>query len=244
MRILDIEIWKKKISLCKSLEDIKPECQDFCTSLGWEYYLFGVVDATSLSSPKITTITNYPEGWWCFYFKEEMQKCDPVVRYCFDKSTPIRWDKLMEIEEYVSPEAEKMMTKAATFGLANGFSIPIKSPSGEVAIFSLATPHLESIDERYNHALHYAQTLSYTLLEAYLRLKAETETNFRITPRERECLFWACEGKTAWEISKIIEVSERTVIFHMTSATKKLGAANRQHAVAKAILHGLIKPVP
>lgn len=245
MRILDMDHFNNSLSTCNSLESTTSICLDFCTQLGWEYYLFGVVDATSLSAPKITTITNYPDAWWTEYFKDNMQKCDPVVRYCFEKNAPIRWDKLMKMEEYTSPTAEQMMIKAASFGLTHGFSVPIKSHSGEVAIFSLTSPSIENIDEQFNHSLPYAQSMSYFLLDAYFRFKSKIIGNdFKITPRERECLFWACEGKTAWEIAHIINISERTVIFHMTSATKKLGASNRQHAVAKAIMHGLIKPVP
>jgi LuxR family transcriptional activator of bioluminescence operon len=53
-------------------------------------------------------------------------------------------------------------------------------------------------------------------------------------------MFWACEGKTTWEISRIVEISERTVIYHLHNSAQKLGASNRQHAVAIAIGKGLI----
>ncbi|MES2826347.1 MAG: LuxR family transcriptional regulator [Pseudomonadota bacterium] len=245
MHTLDINHYNNSLSSCSNLEQAKSICLDFCAQIGWSYYLFGVIDATSLSAPKITTITNYPDGWWALYFKENMQKCDPVVNYCFEKTSPIRWDHLMKMEKYNSPASAQMMSTAATFGLTHGFSVPIKSPSGEVAIFSLVAPEMESLDEQFIQVLPYAQSLSYSLLDTYIRLKGEViNADFKITPREKECLFWACEGKTAWEIAQIIGITERTVIFHMTGATKKLGAANRQHAVAKAIMHGLIKPVP
>ncbi len=236
--------FQEKIEECKTLEEAESICLEFSREFRWEYYLFGVVAATSLSAPKITTITNYPDEWWLYYFKEEMQKSDPVVKYCFERFAPIRWDKLMKMEQYNSPAAEKLMARARELGLVNGMSIPIKSPSGDVAIFSLATSNNDDIENRFMESLFPAQAFSNFLFEAYTRFQANTNETIKLTPRENECLFWACEGKTAWEISKILDVSERTVIFHMTGAAKKLGASNRQHAVAKAILHGLIKPVP
>ncbi|MBF0186421.1 MAG: helix-turn-helix transcriptional regulator [Magnetococcales bacterium] len=57
-----------------------------------------------------------------------------------------------------------------------------------------------------------------------------------LTVRERECLSWTSEGKTAWEIAQILHLSERTIVFHLSNATKKLNATNKVHAVAKAIL--------
>jgi len=62
-----------------------------------------------------------------------------------------------------------------------------------------------------------------------------------ISERERECLQWAAQGKTSWEMSQILNVSESTIIYHLRNATKKLDAANRMHAVVKAVKADLIE---
>lgn len=142
------------------------------------------------------------------------------------------------------PKARKLWRRPKKIGLANGLSVPVKAPSGEVSIFSIATTNEDGIRGRLMNLLPLAQSFSYSLLEAFLRINLASSPVNELTPREKECLFWACEGKTAWEMSKIMDLSERTAIFHLTSATKKLGASNRQHAVAKAIMHGLVKPIP
>jgi len=63
-----------------------------------------------------------------------------------------------------------------------------------------------------------------------------------LTPREVECLSWTAKGKTSWDTSRILEVSENTVIFHLRNAIKKLEVTNRSHAVAKAVEHSKITP--
>ena len=62
----------------------------------------------------------------------------------------------------------------------------------------------------------------------------------QINERERDSLQWAARGKTSWEISQILGISESTVIYHMRNATRKLNAANRLHAVTKALKSSLI----
>jgi len=62
-----------------------------------------------------------------------------------------------------------------------------------------------------------------------------------ISVRERECLQWASIGKTSWEISQIVGLTESTVIYHLRNATRKLDAANRLHAVAKALKASIIE---
>jgi DNA-binding CsgD family transcriptional regulator len=63
-----------------------------------------------------------------------------------------------------------------------------------------------------------------------------------LTPREREVLLWAARGKSNWDISQILSVSESAVNFHITNAMRKLDATGRVMAVLKAIRHGLIIP--
>lgn len=57
----------------------------------------------------------------------------------------------------------------------------------------------------------------------------------RLTARERDCLAWVAEGKSDWDISVILGISEGTARFHVDNARRKLDAVNRAHAVAKTI---------
>lgn len=69
----------------------------------------------------------------------------------------------------------------------------------------------------------------------------QSVSNGTLSDRERECLQWAAKGKTSWEISQILSVTESTVIYHLRNATRKLNAANRIHAVTKALQASLIE---
>lgn len=55
----------------------------------------------------------------------------------------------------------------------------------------------------------------------------------RLTERERDVLAWVAEGKSDWEISIILGLSETTVRFHVDNGRRKLGAVNRAQAVAR-----------
>jgi DNA-binding CsgD family transcriptional regulator len=62
-----------------------------------------------------------------------------------------------------------------------------------------------------------------------------------LSPRELECLRWTSEGKTAWEVGRIIGISEQTAVRHLNNATHKLGCVNKHQAMAKALRRGLIR---
>ena len=61
-----------------------------------------------------------------------------------------------------------------------------------------------------------------------------------LTARERDCLAFVAEGKSDWEISVILGISQSTAKFHVDNARRKLGATNRAHAVARFVASGLL----
>lgn len=62
----------------------------------------------------------------------------------------------------------------------------------------------------------------------------------KLSERERECLLWTAEGKTSFEIGKIVGISEHTVNYYLNTASGKLNATNRVQAVAIALRNDLL----
>ncbi len=62
-----------------------------------------------------------------------------------------------------------------------------------------------------------------------------------LTLREVEVLTWVAQGKSAWEIGKILGITKRTVDEHARSAAHKLGAANRTEATVIALNRHIIE---
>jgi DNA-binding CsgD family transcriptional regulator len=61
-----------------------------------------------------------------------------------------------------------------------------------------------------------------------------------LTPRQRQCLTLARNGKTSQQIACALEISPRTVDQYVGQACKRLGARNRAQAVAEAVTRGEI----
>lgn len=55
-----------------------------------------------------------------------------------------------------------------------------------------------------------------------------------LSKREREVLNWLTRGKTSWDISMILNISERTVNYHVGNIMRKLGVNSRLHAVSES----------
>lgn len=71
--------------------------------------------------------------------------------------------------------------------------------------------------------------------------KANARPAVSLTEREIEALTWSARGKSSADIAVLMEVSERTVNFHIANAMQKFGVATRIQAAVKASLAGIIK---
>jgi len=99
-------------------------------------------------------------------------------------------------------------------------------------------------EQKYRNTI-YLNALQPFIHERILQLSEKNDKNnlkHHLTEREKTCLLWAAEGKTAHNISAILSISEATVVFHLKNSINKLDVINRSQAIAKAVLLGLITP--
>jgi DNA-binding NarL/FixJ family response regulator len=85
----------------------------------------------------------------------------------------------------------------------------------------------------------------HTIISARLAGVARNETwpkLIALNDSEIETLTWVARGKTSAQIATMLDMSKRTVDFHLDNARVKLGATTRTHAAIKAAVGRLIEP--
>jgi len=112
------------------------------------------------------------------------------------------------------------------------------SAAEKLIFVSQSAPDAELLDTEQLFSCHGLTQVIFDQLA--LRAPSRASSAVRITARERECLRWCAEGKTSEEIGIILSLSTHTVNHYLISATKKLNAVNRMHAITIAIRHGIL----
>jgi DNA-binding CsgD family transcriptional regulator len=119
--------------------------------------------------------------------------------------------------------------------------IVLKLPGhvGEAAFFGMTPP---TSPVASNDGLRrQLRVLGSYFHEHILRLHGhQSEQQILLSARELDCLRWTAEGKTAWEASVILGITERTVRFHLNAAREKLQCTTTAQAVAKAVRDNMI----
>lgn len=233
----------KKIKVCDDLSDLKMIMIEVQEKLNFNHMAYAIKLFHTLTNISHLVVSNYPDKWLTRYGEREYIKIDPVVQHCSSSQEPFCWDCF---RNFKNSSVVAFIKDAAAFGLIGGVSIGMQKHNGEVGIFSLAVDHVVKADS----SEYCTAALSLTVLQPYIHEAiARVSSHYKkmakkpkLTPREKECLVWAAEGKKSNEISIILSISEATVVFHLKNSIKKLDVTNRNQAIAKAVLLGIISP--
>ena len=184
----------------------------------------------------------YSLDWIERYKAERYVAIDPVVQIGMRRMLPIDWRDFGSTSEAV----RRFFGEAMEFGVGRqGLSIPIHGRHGDKALFSVTS---NATDEDWRgqrkQFTRDFQLLAMHVHAMLLELEGTPVPDVKLSPRERECLLWIAEGKTAWECSVILGLSLHTVRCYLESARHKLGASSNTHAVAKATKAGLLLSIP
>jgi LuxR family quorum sensing-dependent transcriptional regulator len=161
---------------------------------------------------------------------------DPVVTKLQRTPDPFLWT---EVWTGTGSRAEtRVMNEATSFGMRQGFVVPIFGVGGTVHGISFSGR--EPRDDGLARAeLHLVAMYAYARAKRLSR--REPEPSIAITLREREAMQWAAAGKSDWEIGEVLGISESAAHKRIESAKKKYRVATRVQAIVEALRHGHIQ---
>jgi DNA-binding CsgD family transcriptional regulator len=172
---------------------------------------------------------SYPIEWLDLYLNRDFHLIDPIIKENFTNFGVQYW-----ADTYRKHDCPKeFIALAEDFELKGGYACGLMDRTHrEGSLFSLAG----NVPDHPRYRL-ILDTLAPHLHQALSRVShgRRVPPAASLTTREQEVLVWIREGKSSWEISMILGISERTVKFHTAAVLNKLGAANRAHAVAIAL---------
>lgn len=182
----------------------------------------------------------YSEEWQQKYLAENYLRIDPVIQGCYQRFHPVDWKRL----DWSSKAAREFLKVSAEYGVGNqGFSIPIRGPNGQFALFTI---NHSCADEEWAKFTHDNRR-DLILIAHYFNEKAldfepvrQPEQQQSLSPREVDAMTLLAIGYSRAQVANSLAISEHTLRVYIESARFKLGALNTTHAVARAMSRGLI----
>lgn len=182
-------------------------------------------------------LNGWPKGWTQLYTGQNFVRNDPVVAHCFRSHLPFEWQDA-PYDPLGQPKSHEVMLRATDFRMKSGFCVPIHTAEGFQAVVTMAGERVE-LGGRIKRALHLMAMYAFGKA-VELSQSGKVISESCLTNREREVLQWTAAGKTSWEISRILAISENTVTGYIKAAAVKLDTTNRTATVVAALRRGEI----
>lgn len=215
--------------------------QEATRDLGFDQLLFAVIPQPRTNPNDVYLRSNYPLAWRNQYEQQNMRAADPTVEYCFKSSAPMVWTP----QSFKTKPQQQMYEEAVSFGLRVGVTLPIHGAAGEIGMLTCVRDQAPSQaflhDLQRNLAgLSLLRDVAFDAMSKFIRTNESAEQAPALTAREMDCLQWMTGGKTAWEIGRILSISEAGVNFHISNLRTKFNVTKRNDVVLKAIRMGLV----
>ena len=224
-----------------SVKDFSRQLVSFAQDLG-----FGTVSATVVTdhSPMLTefqTVSNVPAGFLKEFENLELGRIDPVSQHCKRSGAPIVWDQ----KTYATSDEKSLWEMQAPFGYSSGLAVGMHFGRGRHFMFGAEWNHeccervanFKNIFEDILAFAEHAQAAAFDLSLPARRGGSERP----LMKGELEALRWTMDGKTSWEIAKVMLMSERHVTLLLRRAMQKLDCSSKYETVLRAIRLGLIE---
>lgn len=218
---------------CRAEDDIRMLLDRIRGLVSGDYGICGIGQGGEggggLNAPPHIINLNYPMEWLRIYGANQLYNQDPIVIRNLSNPGSQLWDETYSMYD---GKLSKLFLTSRDFGLSHGVSGGLyNQDSNTTTLFSFSGKGDWFKDHQKNILALLAPHLHQALARVYKAAQASSRLS-TLSKREREIVTWVKAGKTNWEISMILNISERTVKFHVQNIERKLEAVNKAHAVA------------
>ncbi|WP_421723982.1 helix-turn-helix transcriptional regulator [Bauldia sp.] len=213
------------------------------SGLGLTHSIYSFVDPGAPTEARFWT--SLPESWRDHYVERHYHQIDPFFRYCCGSFAPVRTGTAyLPDHTFLTRQERRFINEGGEVGFRAGFSAPVRlRGSGSFGGWNFGSAfgrqEFEMFLRTYGEHLRFA---AFVVHEHLQRATGKAQSTSKLTPRERECLLWLSLGLRTTAIADRMNIADVTVDHHFRGARRKLGAATREEALAKAILTKQIRP--
>ena len=226
----------KAFDSCQDVPSLQTQMLKSLARYGFRHALVmaAATRANRKTSAERTLLCNWPKEWFEQYHAENFVQNDPIVHTARKSLRGFRWADAIA----TTKQANFIMAAAKeNHGLSHGICIPIRDLDGFCAAVSFAGDEVENSE----NARFFVEMLA---IYAFHRISkfVGKDTPKVLTARQREIINWIASGKSSWDVSVILNISEHTVRKTVANAMQRLNVTTRAQAISEALRRGELKP--
>lgn len=235
------------ISAAKRGDSLLPTVASITQHFGFDSFLYGMSTMPKLNHEGTAYVyTTQPRSWVERYDQRAYIEVDPRINLNWDSAIPLIWDQTSV--RGIGAREDAFLNDALAHGIASGISFMFHGPHNSHVLLALNSPiavsdpiRMQAILRNVPDIMMFGHYFHQIFMQGVLEKKIEPiSRGASLSRRETECVRLAARGLTTEDIATKLDIRSRTVQFHFDSIRSKLGAANRQEAIAIAVRRNLL----
>lgn len=181
--------------------------------------------------------------WHQHYLTEGYDTIDSTHSTVHRNNLPIYWDLKQQLADAKTQKEKQMRLDSIEFGVEKGVSIPVHSGLESYANFLVAQNIGETCLEQWEKLQYELFTIAHyyhQYIQNFLLFDTQLLEDHCLSQREMQCLMLTAVQSSVEDIAKKLNISERTVNFHLQNINKKLGTRNKHQSVTLALDKGFL----
>lgn len=214
----------------------------FIRAFGMDCVAIGELPSEGVSRLPSFFYSTWPQAWFEIYVEHGLAARDPVVTTAMQSVLPFTWSELrVDFDRWqLTSEHMRALDLIHEFGWTEGFAVPIHGPNAYHGVVSYAgTAASLSMSDRAS-----LQTVGFYAHERMRELHGEggetRPARKALSEREVAAVKLMAAGRTDKDIAAELGTAERTALYYIQSARRKLGCQTRAQLAAEAIRLGII----
>ncbi|MBB1093364.1 autoinducer binding domain-containing protein [Rhodopseudomonas palustris] len=232
---------RQAIERATSTDELSALLHDWRDQMGLTHLVYHATSIPALGQSNALLLFTYDNAWVRHYTERDFFRIDPVVKAGTKGFLPIDWLNV----EHQTKETRQFFAEAESYGVGrHGFTLPIRGPAGERALFSINA----DVPDEHWYRWRFAYLRDVYLPAQYFHDRAMRLSGLRdervlrpLTHREKQCLESVVRGHAPGQIASSLSLSLSAVHAYLRAARLKLECATVEQAVAKAIRLDIIQ---
>lgn len=230
--------YAERLKLASNEQQMRAVLVAYLVSFGIRSFAFTYYSGHVKSGRKLIydCVSTELQDWHHYYLAQQYADVDRTLEENHTMTLPLFWDVKKQLEHAKNKREKRIREESIEYGIDLGLSIPVHGPNDDFVTLTLHQRKGESGLNGYENKQYEwlsACHLFFHYLKSIIIIELPVSTINPLTKREEQCLLLTAKGWRVNLIAKELNISPRTVNFHIQNANKKFGTNNKYFAIYK-----------
>ncbi len=243
---MEIKVFKREVKRATKLQQLNQILNLYLTELNIHTFSFTYYAAFPKANqkPKFEHTSDNFKLWHKHFVEENYDYVDSTMDELYQSIIPVTWNIHDQIANAKSNREKEMRLHSLKFGADKGVCIPLRGPNDEFANLMVEQMQgetcMENLSQIQDQLFIAGQYYFHYVRKLLLKSLKQKSGEYNFSKREIQVLNLLAQKLSVSEMAIKLNITERTVNYHIQKINKKFGVKSKYQSLSEAERLGLI----